>query len=108
MDPAAPVYQRACASSELTVGQCRLVTLGGREVQLFRVGSAVCALDNVCPHAGAPIDCALWDGETVTCTYHGLRFQVPGGHCPDAPGWELDSYPVKETAGFIWVALPPR
>ena len=106
--PEAVEFVRACASADLAEGKCDLVTVHGTQVQLFRVNGEVRALDNVCPHAGAPVNCALWDGEAVTCTYHGLRFQVPSGEGMDAPGWSLETYPVKEAGGEVFVKVPHR
>jgi nitrite reductase/ring-hydroxylating ferredoxin subunit len=66
------------------------------------------AFDNTCPHAGAPIYPEHFDGECVTCVYHGLRFRAADGHCPDAAGWELEPYPVRVEEGQVLVGFRQR
>ncbi len=64
------------------------------------------AFDNSCPHAGAPIYAEHFDGECVTCTYHGLRFRASDGGCPEAAGWGLEPYPIKVDGEDVLVGFP--
>ncbi len=79
-------FTKAATLAELPAGTAKQVTLGGKAIGLFNVGSAVYAIDDTCPHRGAP----LWEGEVdgneVMCPWHGARFDLTnGGHlCPPA------------------------
>ena len=46
-----------------------------------------------------------FDGETVTCRRHFMRFDVRTGICPDAPSWSVESYPVRIQDGVVEVGL---
>jgi nitrite reductase (NADH) small subunit/3-phenylpropionate/trans-cinnamate dioxygenase ferredoxin subunit len=74
-------------------------------VALFNVDGAFHAIDNSCPHAGAPIGVRRFDGRIVTCLYHGMRFDVTTGECPDATGWCAEKYEVRVHGDVIEVAV---
>jgi phenylpropionate dioxygenase-like ring-hydroxylating dioxygenase large terminal subunit len=106
--------------------------LGGRVV-LFRdeATGRVRALDDACPHRGAPLS-GGWlaaarcghgkgtvpldqatpeDATAVVCPYHGWAFDGEG-RLRDVPSAEagrwpkrpiLDTYPIEERGGFVWL-----
>jgi vanillate monooxygenase len=68
----------------------------------------VVALEDFCPHRGAPLSLgAVRDGELV-CGYHGLKMGCDG-KTVSMPNQRVDkfprvrSYPVEERYGFIWI-----
>jgi phenylpropionate dioxygenase-like ring-hydroxylating dioxygenase large terminal subunit len=106
--------------------------LGGRVV-LFRDADTgrVRALDDACPHRGAPLsggwlasarcghgngtaplaDARPGDATAVVCPYHGWAFDGEG-KLRDVPSAEpgrwpkrplLDSHPIEERGGFVWL-----
>ncbi len=94
------------AAAEVPEGKGTLVRHGRLEILIFHANGEWTAYDNTCPHAGAPIFAEHFDGECVTCTYHGLRFRACDGVCPEAPGWTLESFPVKLEDGQVLVGFP--
>ena len=42
-------------TSEIAPGTCKIVTVKGREIGVFHIGSEFFALINRCPHQGAPL-----------------------------------------------------
>lgn len=69
-------------------------------------GTLVAMLDR-CPHRFAPLSMGTFDGETVTCRYHGLGFSGNGAcaHNPHGPtaGLKVAIWPVCEQDGLVWV-----
>jgi nitrite reductase/ring-hydroxylating ferredoxin subunit len=98
-------FHPAARVEEVPVGTGVVVRVGGRDVALFNVNGGFHAIDNTCPHAGAPIGARRFDGRVVTCPYHGMRFDVTTGDCPDAAGWCAETYDVRVTDGWVEVAL---
>jgi nitrite reductase/ring-hydroxylating ferredoxin subunit len=92
--------------TDVAEGKAILVPHGRREILIFHASGEWTAYDNTCPHAGAPIYAEHFDGQCVTCTYHGLRFRASDGACPDASGWELERFPVKLENGQVLVGFP--
>lgn len=70
---------------------------------------AVRAMSDMCPHRFAPLHKGVPDGDSVTCPYHGLRFDFNGNctHNPHGDGGipasaKLRTYPVVERHSVIW------
>lgn len=96
------------------------VKMLGHEFVLFRdgAGKAVC-LSNTCCHRGASLAQGKCHGDgTVACVFHGWRFDARG-RCTRIPSQanptadipaaaKVDSYPVEERHGLIWVFLGDR
>jgi phenylpropionate dioxygenase-like ring-hydroxylating dioxygenase large terminal subunit len=75
------------------------------------------AMRDLCPHRGIPLSAGWFDGETVTCKYHGWRFEPCSGRCEEIPSLTshetLDptkifagAFPCEERDGYAWVYLP--
>jgi vanillate O-demethylase monooxygenase subunit len=85
-------------------------TLLGQSVALYRTASgAVAALENRCPHRGAPLSIGRVDGEVLRCGYHGIEFDRSGS-CVRVPGQDVvpracrvSSYPVVEKDALVWI-----
>jgi nitrite reductase/ring-hydroxylating ferredoxin subunit len=91
--------------SEIPEGKATLVSFRRTDILVFHVNGVWTAYDNTCPHAGAPIYAEHFDGDCVTCVYHGLRFRASDGVCPESPGWELEPYPVKVVEGRVMIGF---
>jgi nitrite reductase/ring-hydroxylating ferredoxin subunit len=81
-----------------------LVEVEGREIAIFVVDGAVHAVDNECPHEGNPLVEGEVLGPTLTCAYHGWRFDLETGAClhGDEP---VRRYAGELRDGEVWVAL---
>ena len=90
------------------------VKMLGQYFALFRGedGVARCVSD-VCIHRGASLSSGKVKKNCIECPYHGWRFDGESGKCelvpaagPDHPvpkKARVDSYPVQEKYGWIWV-----
>jgi vanillate monooxygenase len=68
----------------------------------------VAALEDFCPHRGAPLSLGQVVEGKLTCGYHGLEMgcdgrtiAMPGQRVQSFPA--IRSYPVEERYGFVWV-----
>ena len=85
-----------------------------------RKDGKVWAMRDACPHRGIPLSAGWYDGERVTCKYHGWEFEPCGGRCETIPSLSsfdnLDAtkiyaqaFPCVERDGHAWVwACPAR
>lgn len=100
-------------SDELKAGETKPLKMLGHDFVLFRdsAGKAHC-LSDVCIHRGGSLGRGKVVDDAVQCPYHGWRFGG-GGQCIEIPSLgadanipkraRVDSYPVEEKWGWVWV-----
>ena len=82
-----------------------------------RSDGRVFAMRDSCPHRGIPLSVGWFDGNLVTCKYHGWDFEPCSGQCKAIPSLSsfdhLDAtriyataYPCEERDGHAWVYIP--
>jgi phenylpropionate dioxygenase-like ring-hydroxylating dioxygenase large terminal subunit len=75
------------------------------------------AMRDSCPHRGIPLSCGWFDGQELTCKYHGWAFEPASGQCTQIPSLTsadtLDpkkiyasAFPCEERDGYAWVFIP--
>jgi len=81
----------------------------GEPMVLFRgAGGEVSALEDFCPHRGAPLSLGFVRDGQLVCGYHGLTLGADG-RCAKMIGQRVGGfpparrYPAVERHGFIWV-----
>ena len=81
---------------ELAEGAGKSAAVGGRKVAVFFSGGRYFAIDDTCPHRGAPLSEGYCEGNEVTCPWHATRFDLTTGAalCPPARSG-VKSYPVQ-------------
>jgi len=90
---------------EIAMGVSVCVEVGDVQIGLFHTPEGLFALNNSCPHRGAPLhDGFVSDGQ-VTCPWHQWQFQLQDGKCRNIPGARVPAYPVEVRDGTIWVNL---
>ena len=111
--------RRVCPVGDLRPGGSKIVPGGRHGIGLFNVGGTIVAINNYCPHAGAPI-CrggitgttesdgsyeARWvrPGEILRCPWHGWEFDLRTGRSITEPVRAVKTYPVTVEAGWILV-----
>jgi vanillate monooxygenase len=84
-------------------------TICNQSIVFYRaLEGKVAALEDFCPHRGAPLSLGTVVEGKLTCGYHGLEMgcdgktiAMPGQRVKAFPA--IQSYPVEERYGFIWV-----
>lgn len=83
---------------------------GPADVALFRVGGAVRAYRNVCPHQGrslsfAPDEFLFGERGELVCPHHGASFDLLTGECLSGPcgGSQLTAFPVHVERGRVLI-----
>jgi vanillate monooxygenase len=75
---------------------------------LYRTGGSVAALEDFCPHRGAPLSLGFVREGELVCGYHGLAMGCDGRPA-NMPGQDVSRfqavkrYPATERYGFVWV-----
>ena len=77
------------------------------------------AMRDNCPHRGIPLSVGWFDGQRVTCRYHGWEFEPCSGRCElipsltgkdhlDATRIYATAFPCEERDGHAWVYVPGK
>lgn len=104
-------WHTAFQSDDLPHGQRKLCEVTGRRVAVFRRGEEVIAIENRCPHRGGPVGAGPLEGNTLTCPWHGLKFDLISGQCDDSATHCLQRLPTRVVDGAVEVEVnndPPR
>jgi nitrite reductase/ring-hydroxylating ferredoxin subunit len=106
MSKPASIPEQSLAENELFL---RDVPVAGglrvaQVVAVFRVGDKLCATQARCPHRGGPLYEGHLDAGTLTCSWHGARFDVCTGALLRGPAQTpLETYHVTATSvASIW------
>jgi 3-phenylpropionate/trans-cinnamate dioxygenase ferredoxin subunit len=99
-------FQFAAPLADLPADRGLRVKLDGIDVGLFRAGDEVHAMENICPHAGAPLHVGPVQDGIVTCPAHGWAYNVRTGFNADnADGFPIPCFAVKIEGDDIWVDI---
>lgn len=94
--------------TELAPGQMKMVAWGEDQVLLANLDGGIYACDNVCTHAGAPLNEGSLEGELAECPLHGSVFNVATGEVAGPPAEEgLRVFQVRVEGQDILLG-PPR
>jgi nitrite reductase/ring-hydroxylating ferredoxin subunit/uncharacterized membrane protein len=93
------------APGDFPDGEMRAVDAGGLRVLIVRRNGRLCAISDVCSHAGGPLHEGTLEGDTVVCPWHASRFRLDG-HVEGGPAtFSQPSLTVRERNGSVEVKL---
>ncbi|MFV0576899.1 MAG: Rieske 2Fe-2S domain-containing protein [Vibrio sp.] len=98
----------ACTSDEINEKPLAR-KICGKDIVFYRGNqNKIAAVEDFCPHRGAPLSLGFIEDGQLVCGYHGLRMghdgvpqSMPKQRVRNFPC--VKSYPVEERHGFIWV-----
>jgi naphthalene 1,2-dioxygenase ferredoxin component len=94
------------ARSDVPQGDVIAVTVGGREIALYGVGSDVYATTNLCTHGHARLCDGFLEGSEIECPLHQGKFDVRTGEALSAPVTEgVQAFRVKVVDGRVLLLL---
>jgi nitrite reductase/ring-hydroxylating ferredoxin subunit len=107
MRETAMAFTKVATVQEVPPGQGKQVTVNGRTIALFNVDGKFYAIDDTCPHRGAPLWEGPLEGHEVTCPWHGARFDVTSGAhlCPPARS-DVSPYKVQVIGNDVQIDVP--
>ena len=100
-----PYIDTALKLEDVPPGESRCLKLGDVQVGLFHNEEGLFAIDNLCPHRGAPMHEGLVTDGYVTCPWHQWQFQLDDGVCRNIPKVQITTYPIEIRDGAIWIKV---
>jgi nitrite reductase/ring-hydroxylating ferredoxin subunit len=83
------------------------VVINGRKLALFNLGGNIYAIEDTCPHRGAPLSEGECDGTTVICPWHGASFDLTSGAVLSPPASSgVMAFKVQLVGNEVQIDLP--
>jgi len=98
-----PFTDTSLKLDDVPVGGSRCLEFGDLQIGLFRNADGFFAIDNTCPHRGAPLHQGVVSDGQVTCPWHQWQFQLGDGVCRNIPNIKIPTYAVEVRDGTIWI-----
>ena len=100
-------------SQDIPAGRAKLMKIMSEDITLYRAANGeVHALAFRCAHRGMQLSTGWVEGDRLRCFYHGWVYEG-SGQCVEQPAEpepycqriKVDSYPVREYLGLIFIYL---
>lgn len=76
---------KVAAVTDIPPGNGKACDLEGKTIAVFNVEGTYYAIDDECPHAGAPLSAGFVQGHKVGCPWHGADFDLRTGAVLSSP-----------------------
>ena len=97
---------RVCAREEVSPGRPQVAQAFGRPVAVFEVQGELRAIEDVCPHRGAPLSQGEISGCAVICPLHAWTFDLSTGRMQGNDNVAVQTLKVQEEEGQVYVLRP--
>ena len=102
---AAETFHTVARVGEIAEGQGQYCDVDGRPIAVFFTDGAYFAIEDSCPHQGAPLSDGIVFDKSVTCTWHGWRFSLEDGRHLQGSKCRVATYPVRVVGEDIQVGV---
>jgi nitrite reductase/ring-hydroxylating ferredoxin subunit len=104
--------QYLCLKSEIPKHSSRVFSISEnddmkQDVAIFNIGGNFYAIFNICAHQGGPLSEGIFEGNVVTCPWHGWKYDVRNGRSPHSGGDSVKSYKIRVIGNKLYVDLTP-
>ncbi len=100
-------FHTVASLADLPPGKARAVTVQGWRIGLFNVNGTIHAIDDLCPHKGAPLSEGPVAGTDVVCPWHAARFDLCTGAFLSPPARRgVRTFAVQVVGDEIQVDVP--
>lgn len=103
-------YQKVAMTRDIPVEGGRQVQLGKDQIAIFRRGgdeAQYFALNDICPHRGAPLSEGYLESDKVLCPWHCFDFNLRTGESTISPHLCVATYQVRvDENEAIWILYP--
>jgi len=94
-----------CELRDIPAGEARAFEVEGYALAFFNTGEEVLAIDNACPHMGAPLAEGEMTDSSVCCHEHGWVIDLLTGEVLEREWAQVAVYPVEVLGDKVFVQL---
>jgi nitrite reductase (NADH) small subunit len=88
-------FIKVATKQEIAPNKSKTINLNGRTVGIYQINGQFYAVDDFCPHKGAPLHEGQLLGTLIMCPWHRWTFDLASGHCVTHPGTHIPCFEVK-------------
>ncbi len=85
--------------------EIKKIKVAGKAICLVRTKGKWLAVGSRCPHAGADLSQGWCEGNKIVCPFHRHKFDLQTGKGDVGQGNFINTYPLKEENGHLYVAI---
>jgi nitrite reductase (NADH) small subunit len=100
-----PEFRKVATTSDVSPGQGHIVEVDGNQIAIWNINGTYYAFQNICPHRGGPVGEGEVEDNTITCPWHGFRFDLRTGTCAFNPAMKLTLYDIQVDGSDIKLNL---
>jgi len=101
-----PEFLTVARVGDIPEGRGKAFAVGDRLLAVFHYRGQYYALDDFCPHMGAPLETGTLHEGLVICDRHQWAFRLSDGVSPDAPTLRAETFQVRIVGNEIQVEVP--
>jgi 3-phenylpropionate/trans-cinnamate dioxygenase ferredoxin component len=101
----AATFHTVARVGDIPESQGRVFEVDGLMIAVFQDGGTYFAIDDACPHQGAPLSDGIVYNRSVTCTWHGWCFSLADGRHLGGTRCRVGTYPVRVVGDEIQVEI---
>ena len=99
-------FHRMCSVAELPAeGTATELSAGGRSLCVVRVAGQISAMDNVCPHRGAPLSEGTIEEGRLVCPWHAWAFDPRTGQANDSADDRVQIYDIQVDGNDVYAKV---
>lgn len=99
-------FQRLCSVTDLPVeGTAKELHVSGRTLCVVRMNGAVSAMDNVCPHRGAPLSEGTIEEGRLVCPWHAWSFDLRTGQADEGAEDRVQMYEIHVDGNDVYAKV---
>jgi len=92
---------KVAETSEIPLGQMKVVTLAEKEVLIANVNNVYYAIGNICTHMGGNLSKGVLEGNMVTCPRHKSKFDITTGKVISGPKIPFIHPKIKDEPSYV-------
>ena len=101
-----PNFVKAAKTSDIPVGGVRSFVIDNEIIAICHVNGSFYAIKDECTHMEYPLSDGELEGETITCIYHGAKFNVKTGEVLAMPAYEpVETFPLKVEGDDVYILI---
>lgn len=92
--------------SEIANQNCKIIEINQVPIAIFNLDGSFYAFEDNCPHQHLPLADGLVENNTITCPYHGAKFDIVTGDVLSPPACDkLKTFATRVLDGKIQIEV---